>query len=95
MGKRGKTAYERLEGKKCKIEVVPLGETVMYKKLQGGERRIALESDWEEGVWLGHSRESSEILVGTVEGVVKAFAVRRRDEGQRGNGENIPKMTGM
>ena len=32
-GDDGKTAYEKQKGRRCKLEVVPIGELVMYKKL--------------------------------------------------------------
>ena len=35
-GDDGKTAYERQKGRRCKLEVVPIGETVMYKNLRDG-----------------------------------------------------------
>ncbi len=53
-GSDGKTAYQRQKGKPCRMEVVPFGELVMYKKLkQTGQRKSILDSDWEECFWLG------------------------------------------
>jgi hypothetical protein len=78
-GPDGKTAYQRQKGKPCRTEVVPFGETVMYKKLkQPGQRKNILDRDWEEGLMLGHTRTSTEVLIGTAEGVVRAWAVRRK-----------------
>ena len=37
-----------------------------------------MEPKWEEGLWLGHCRCSNEVLVGNKDGVVKAWAIRRR-----------------
>ena len=37
-----------------------------------------MESKWDEGLWLGHCRNSNEVLVGNKDGVVKAWAIRRR-----------------
>ena len=37
-----------------------------------------MEPKWEEGLWLGHSRHSNEVLVGNKDGIVKAWAIRRR-----------------
>ena len=34
VGGDGKTAWERMKGKKCDREVVPFGETIWYKKLK-------------------------------------------------------------
>ena len=44
---------------------------------------MAMEAKWEEGLWLGHTRSSNEVLVGTTAGIVKAYAVRRRPLGER------------
>ena len=73
VGTDGKTAYERQKGRKCKQEVIPFAEKVMYKKLkESGARKQILESQWEEGLWLGHNRTSNEVLIGTSRGVVRA-----------------------
>ena len=55
------------------MEVVPIGESIWYKRLKDkGGAKAALESDWEDGIWLGHGRISNEIIVGTKEGEVRA-----------------------
>eukprot|EP00973_Karenia_brevis_P061730 8584631-Karenia_brevis.AAC.1 len=56
MGKDRRSAYARQRGKECDMEVVPFGEKVWYKKLSNsGEKKNKMESDWEEGIWLGHA----------------------------------------
>ena len=77
IGTDGKTAYERLKGRRCNVVAIPLGECVWYKQLKDDEGRGGhrMESDWMEGVWLGHSRSTSETLIGTKEGVVKAWSI--------------------
>ena len=78
VGKDGKTAYERLRGRTCKSVVVPMGEKVWYKQLgDGGDRRNKAETQWHQGVWLGPAAISSETLIGTVNGVVRANAIKR------------------
>ena len=37
-----------------------------------------MEPKWEEGLWLGPARSSNEVLVGNKDGIVKAWAIRRR-----------------
>ena len=37
-----------------------------------------MEPKWEEGLWLGQSRYSNEVFVGNKDGLVKAWAIRRR-----------------
>ena len=66
VGKDGLTAYERRRGRKCRIPVVAFGEKVWYKEIRPGkERANKLESEWREGLWLGHSRRSNEAIIGT------------------------------
>jgi hypothetical protein len=95
IGDDGKTAYERQKGRKCKLEVVPFGEKVFYKKLnQTASAMKSLESTWREGVWLGHARGSSEALIGTDDGVVRAWTVKRMIEEERWSAEAIRNMKG-
>ena len=78
VGRDGKTPYERQRGQKCRLGVVPFGECVLYRMPEvARDRHQALEDRWAKGVWLGHTRISSEVLIGTPDGVIKAYAVRR------------------
>ena len=92
-GADGKTAYERQRGRKCKMEVIPFGEKVFYRRL-GEDDKNKLDSQWEEGIWLGHARGSNEVLIGTREGVVRAWAVKRRPEEERWSAEDLKHMQG-
>ena len=67
----------------------------MYKKLKdSGARKQVMESQWEEGVWLGHCRASNEVLIGTYNGVVRAWAIKRKAEGDRWDKTLIKNMKG-
>ena len=44
-------------------------------------------------MWLGHARNSSEVLIGTLTGVVRAWAVRRRTAEERWCNDIIGAMT--
>ena len=95
VGEDGETAYERQKGRRRKLEVVPFGGFVMLKKLaETSWERKSLESTWFEGIWLGHARGSSEALVGTKDGVVRAWTIRRMPEGERWGAEAITEMKG-
>ena len=54
-----------------------------YKRLRAGERQNNAETEWFEGIWLGPATGSSETLIGTLEGVVRASSVKRHDLSQR------------
>ena len=91
----GKTAYEEIKGRKCNLEVVPFGEKVWYKKLkESGESEDKAEMKWEEGIWLGHIGRTNEVAIGTSEGVVKAWAIRRRPEEERWKIEDVNGVVG-
>ena len=53
-----------------------------------------MESKWSEGVWLGHHRCSSEVLIGTRTGVVKAWTVRRKPQDARWDADLIKSIKG-
>ena len=57
-------------------------------------KKKKFNSEWEEGVWLGHARSSNEIIIGTGEGVVRAYAIQRQDDENRWQGDGIKGMKG-
>ena len=63
------------------MKVLPFGEKVHYERL-AEEGCNKLGTPWEQGVWLGHARGSNDVLVGTKEGVVRAWATKRNIEGE-------------
>ena len=51
VGKDGRTAYERMRGRKCNVPVAPIGEKVFYKEMKNeGERRNKLDTKWNYGI---------------------------------------------
>ena len=95
VGKDGLTAYETRRGRKCRILVVAFGEKVWYKEIRPGTKRAnKLESEWREELWLGHSPRSNEAIIGTREGVVRAYAVKRMDEEGRWDAKYLHEMKG-
>ena len=65
----------------------------LHKALADGKAdRGKIDSDWKDGVWLGIRGRTGERIIGTPEGVVKAWSVKRRPEmgyygGQRSEGD--------
>ena len=95
VGKDKKTAHERQTGRSCDIEVVPFGETILYRMPQvARDRHQALEERWVKGVWLGQARSTSATLVATDTGVTKVWGSRRLAEGQRWDGDRITNIKG-
>ena len=95
VGKDGRTAYERRRGRRCNVPTERFGEKVWYKELKGkSETAGKIESGWREGLWLGHARSSNEIFVGTREGVVRAWAIRKKPYEAQWDGDLVKNMMG-
>ena len=76
VGADGRTAYERRRGRRCRAPVIRFGETIWFKELKPhAAKRDKFNSDWNKGVWMGQARESQESIIGTGDGVVRAYAV--------------------
>ena len=77
------------------MPVAVFGEKVWYKELRTSkERRDKFESEWGEGVWLGHGRDSNVAIVGTTNGTVKAYAIKRQDPDSRWDAELLKNLRG-
>ena len=77
--KAGKTAYNHLMGKDCATPMIPFGECVWYRKLEGSDLPN-LVSRWSEGFWLGHTISSNEMIIGTDDGCVRTWCIKRKPE---------------
>ena len=76
VGKDGKTAYERVRGKKTSVVGLEFGEKVFYK-IQAGAKLQKIEPRWKEGIFVGVRRRSNELLISRPEGVLALRSVRR------------------
>jgi len=95
VGEDGKTARQRLRGRKFNTELVQFGECVWYLKLKS-KGHHKWEERWEDGVWLGVSDESGEAIIGTDVGVVKARTVRRKgSQEERWDAQQHENMRGV
>ena len=84
VGVDGMTAYQRIRGRKCRLPVAVFGECVLYKELRDGTAgRGKIDSDWNSGIWLGVRGRTGEHIIGTNEGVVKAWSVKRRPDEEK------------
>ena len=76
--------------------MIPFGERIWFRRLSAsGDRKRAMESKWEEGLWLGHSRDSNEAIVGNKDGVNKAWSVRRRIPAERWSEPMVSERRGV
>ena len=83
-GVDGMTADQRIRGRRCSMPIAVFGERVLYKELADGKAdRGKIDSDWKDGIWLGIRGRTGEHIIGTPEGVVKAWSVRRRPDEEK------------
>ena len=95
VGKDGRTGYERRRGRKCTIPCVPFGEVVWYREVRQNKYQVGkLSTEMKEGIWLGHATQTNEILIGTEEGVIRVYDVKRKEEGPRWEADKIRNMKG-
>ena len=89
VSKDGKTAYERLKGKKAKDYGIEFGEGIMWKRRREGGPLGKLACMWEDGVYLGVKGSTGEIMVGDGRGVWVTRTVRRKILEERWDRRNI------
>ena len=86
----GRTAYQRLRGKKWNHEMVEFGEKVHYRINPKGQSRDAkLEPRWGEGYFVGIKWRTGECWVATAGGILKASAIRRVGAHRRWDAEGL------
>ena len=89
----GKTAYERWKLKKYRKALVPFGELVMFMPIEkpkdNGEVRNCV------GIMLGLVDRSDEVVIGTIERVVKARTVHLMLVVQRGDAAYAKSIRGV
>ena len=74
----GKTAYERLIGKRAALARMQFGERIQWRSsIPSKDRRFKMDSAWQQGIYLGQRTVSGEFLVGTKEGVFRPRTVAR------------------
>lgn len=94
VGLDGRTGYERRRGRACTIPTVCFGEKVWFKESKDKEAKAKFHSQWRHGIWLGHTRASSEAWIGTSAGVVRTYNVKRLPKDERWDCEMVKNMKG-
>ena len=94
IGKDGKTAMQRMKGRKVHVPPMPLGESILFKLPKVINMPGDFQDRFETGIWLGCTIRSGEHLVGTPKGVYKVSAVMRRSEDKRWSSEMIKSISG-
>ena len=71
VAKDGKTAYERLRGKRSRLFGTEFGERIQWRRAIKGSRRDKLDSVWDDGVFAGYRAQSGETIVSRKKGVFR------------------------
>ena len=89
VGPDGRTAYERVKGKKYQGDSIEFGRSVHHRhagKVQGG----SMEARWSQGVWLGTKVTSGEHMISMSDGtIVQARSVMLKPENESWNAEEV------
>ena len=95
IGSDGRTAYERIKGRKSNRSMVPFGECLWWMPLRPQSREPTnLDPRVEEGCFMGIREVSDEALIMTPQGLVKCRDVRRRPEPERWSDVLLKKIVG-
>jgi len=94
-GADGRTAYERSTRKPWRLKLPEFGEGILYQPLKGERAGSKLDPKFEKGIFLGIQEGSALKWIGTNEGVVRAWSVKRRAPEERWNLEELNHMVGL
>ena len=94
VGEDGKTALQRIKGRKVSAPMIPFGETVLFKLPKVPRMPGDFKDRFETGTWVGCTTRSGEHLVATPGGVFKVSSVIRRAEDKRWSSERLTQIRG-
>ena len=94
VGSDGKTALQRIKGRKVNVPWVPFGETVLFKLPKVPKMPGDFRDRFEEGVWVGCTVRTGEHLVATPDGVFKVSSIVRKAEDRRWSSERLEQLRG-
>jgi hypothetical protein len=89
IGHDGKTAYQRLKGKRCNMPGIEFAEGVLWKSDNRSGALGKLSSAWKHGVYVGIRSKSGEFIVADKEGIWKARSIRRLPLDERWKSSNL------
>jgi hypothetical protein len=78
LGSDGRTAYERLFGKKIHEEALEFGERVLWRKRRAHDSNVILDARWADGIWVGRRWGTCHHRISVGREVFEVRAVQRR-----------------
>ena len=95
VGRDGKTAYERLKGRRSRTLGLEIGEAIHWRMKPARGALGKLDSVWADGVYLGIRGKSGEVIVGDPKGVWKTRTIRRKPFDERWSSKNLDSVIGV
>ena len=93
-GEDGKTAHERIKGRKFTRAIAEIGETIEYKINQGGEQRSGKsEPKYQRGTFLG--MRGIEYVIGTSTGTTVSSKIKPVPDDERFDADTALAITAM
>ena len=90
----GRTALEKIKGRKVNTPLVPFGEVVLFKLPKLPHMPGDFRDRFERGVWVGCLARSGEHLIATDKGVFTVSTLQRCSDDQRWSGDLIRNIKG-
>ena len=90
----GRTAYQKMKGRRSNAKLVNFGEAVLFKIPHTQHMPGKFEDKWELGNWVGFVMRTGAHLVGTPKGVFRVSTVRRRPASDRWSSEMLKSISG-
>ena len=91
----GMTAFRRWKGREFKRDIAEVGECLWYLR-SASQGKDKFDVRWGEGVWLGVRDDSGEVIIGTIDGVIKSRDFRRKPiEKERWNKDRLNEFKGV
>ena len=94
-GADGRTPYERSARKPWRVKLPEFGECVLYQPLKGESSGSKLDPRFENGVYLGIQEGSALKWIGTEEGVVRCWSIKRKPDSERWDAEHLNRIVGL
>ncbi len=94
VGPDGKTAMQKLKGRRVITPLLPFGEVVLFKLPKVPNMPGDFQDRFETGIWLGSLIRSGEHLVGTADGVYTVSQIMRCSEDKKWSSELVDGLKG-
>eukprot|EP00435_Cladocopium_sp_Y103_P016599 s3099_g4.t1 len=94
-GPDGRTGYERSTGRPWRIKLPEFGENVLYQPLKGEREKKKIEPKFEPGIFLGLQEATGLRWIGTGDGVVRSWTIKRLADEDKWQRDKLESMIGL